>query len=233
MQAEYYKEGIAVFGNTKPWKENLKAIGGSFNGNLEGRAGWIFRKSDEPTVMQLIANANAGAIQPMTAAPPRVGAVPVAQPQMVPMGLAQPALTPAAAMTRLTIAQPQAARVPVPAPAPVVQASLLTLGFPTAAKTRDGLVYQIVMYTVPMPTVGQRITLRVGEAELPYAVSDIVAAAPPAPITEALIRQVLPPQRGLEEVIPEPQTSRIVIAEGVWQVQGLHDAHTVTFLPMQ
>ena len=228
MQAEYYKGGIAVFGNTRPWKENLKAIGGSFNKNLDGRAGWVFRKADEATVMQLIANANAGLIQPMTAAAPQVGAIPVAQPQMVPMGLVQPAMTPQAAMTRLVVAapvQPAQPRTPIAVPAP--QPQLLTLGLPTVARARDGLVYQIVMYTVPMPSEGQKLILKVRAAELHYTVATIIAAAPPAPIEEILVRYELPATAEQEPL------SRAILSEGKWQIQGMQDAHTITFLPMQ
>lgn len=237
MQAEYYKGGIAVFGNTKPWKENLKAIGGSFNKNLDGRAGWVFRKADEATVMQLIANANAGVIQPMTAAAPQVGAIPVAQPQMVPMGLVQPAMTPQAAMTRLVVAapvQPVQPRTPIAVPMPEIgtRSPLLTLGFPTAARARDGLVYQIVMYTVPMPSEGQKLILKVRAAELNYTVAAIVAAASPAPIEEILVRHELPAtaEPGAQE---QEALSRAILSEGKWQIQGLHDDHTITFLPMQ
>ena len=48
---EYSAKAVAVFGNTKPIKEELKAMGGRFNNRLtfkgEKIAGWIFPKSKE------------------------------------------------------------------------------------------------------------------------------------------------------------------------------------------
>ena len=46
MNAEYYSDNsIAIFGDTKPWKENLKMLGASYNPHLKGpegiRVGWI------------------------------------------------------------------------------------------------------------------------------------------------------------------------------------------------
>lgn len=49
---EYSAKAVAVFGDTKPIKDELRAMGGSFNSRLtlNGKklAGWIFPKSKEP-----------------------------------------------------------------------------------------------------------------------------------------------------------------------------------------
>ena len=51
MMVEYSAKSVAVFGNTRPIKEELKAMGGLFNSRLtiNGRRvmGWIFPKSKE------------------------------------------------------------------------------------------------------------------------------------------------------------------------------------------
>lgn len=254
MQAVYYGQGIAVYGDTKPWKENLKALGGGFRSNLGGRPGWIFTKQNEAALMQFIANAQAGLVQPIAPTPAPV-ATPVTH-QMVPFGQVQPAMTPQAALTRLTIAQPTVAvgpAVPGPTPgvvqpavpagiapiAPVVPAPiqpgaqvaphLLTLGFPTMAKAADGLVYQIVMYTVPVPSVGQHIIIHIGDAELRYTVSQVLTVQASAPITEMLIQQDPVADAALDA---QPAVSRAIISEGKWQIQGMQDAHTLTFLPL-
>ena len=48
---EYSDKSLAVFGDTKPIKEELKAMGGKFNSRLtfngDRLAGWIFTKSKE------------------------------------------------------------------------------------------------------------------------------------------------------------------------------------------
>ena len=54
----YSDKAIAVFGDTKPIKTELSALGGRFNSRLthEGQktAGWIFQKSKEEQVRRLI-----------------------------------------------------------------------------------------------------------------------------------------------------------------------------------
>ena len=54
----YSEKAIALFGDTRPIKDKLSAIGGRFNGRLthegEKRAGWIFQKAKEPQVRELI-----------------------------------------------------------------------------------------------------------------------------------------------------------------------------------
>ena len=55
---DYSEKAIAVFGDTKPIKDELKALGGRFNPNLthdDGKkAGWIFSKSKEQEVRNLL-----------------------------------------------------------------------------------------------------------------------------------------------------------------------------------
>jgi len=55
---DYSQKALVVFGDTKPVKEQLKALGGRFNPKLthEGRkkAGWIFSKSQESELRSLL-----------------------------------------------------------------------------------------------------------------------------------------------------------------------------------
>lgn len=55
---DYSDKAIAVFGDTKPIKAELSALGGRFNSRLthngEKRAGWIFQKSKEEQVRRLL-----------------------------------------------------------------------------------------------------------------------------------------------------------------------------------
>jgi hypothetical protein len=56
---EYSEKSVALFGNTKPIKEQLMAIGGKFNRHLQHlgqpTAGWIFSRKRLDQVLQLIA----------------------------------------------------------------------------------------------------------------------------------------------------------------------------------
>ena len=51
---EYSDKSIAVYGNTKEIKDQLKAIGGRFNPKLKDGAGWIFPKNKESDARTLI-----------------------------------------------------------------------------------------------------------------------------------------------------------------------------------
>jgi len=56
---EYTEKSIAVIGNTKPLKEELKAINGRFNKYLKNKngerfVGWIFSKKKEQEVKETL-----------------------------------------------------------------------------------------------------------------------------------------------------------------------------------
>jgi len=56
----YSEKSIAVFGDTKPIKDDLKSLGGRFNKSLKGpnnttQPGWIFMAKSKPALEQLIA----------------------------------------------------------------------------------------------------------------------------------------------------------------------------------
>ncbi len=56
--ADYSEKAIAIFGDTKPIKYELSALGGRFNSRLthngEKKAGWVFQKSKEYLLRKLI-----------------------------------------------------------------------------------------------------------------------------------------------------------------------------------
>jgi hypothetical protein len=58
IRMEGYDKAIAVFGETKPVKEQLKALGGRFNPGLthEGakKAGWVFPRSKKDELKNLL-----------------------------------------------------------------------------------------------------------------------------------------------------------------------------------
>lgn len=51
---DYSEKSFAIIGETKPIKETLKTLGGSFNGRLSCGPGWIFSKSKIDTVKQTL-----------------------------------------------------------------------------------------------------------------------------------------------------------------------------------
>lgn len=53
---EYSEKAFAVRGNTKSHKEDLKKLGGKWNNNLKGGAGWIFSKKRLDSVNKYISS---------------------------------------------------------------------------------------------------------------------------------------------------------------------------------
>lgn len=51
----YSEKAVALYGNTKPLRDKLTALGGKFNMRLKGGPGWIFQKSKRPEIEQLMA----------------------------------------------------------------------------------------------------------------------------------------------------------------------------------
>jgi len=47
---DYSVKSFAVFGNTKEFKDKLAELGGKYNPNLKGQAGWVFSNKNRPNV---------------------------------------------------------------------------------------------------------------------------------------------------------------------------------------
>jgi len=64
----YSEKAIAIFGETKPYINSLKELGGKFNPALshenEKSPGWIFPKKSLDKVQELVTKINAGVIKP-------------------------------------------------------------------------------------------------------------------------------------------------------------------------
>jgi hypothetical protein len=50
----YSSKSFAVYGNTEPYEDTLRMLGGKKNRNLKGRPGWIFSNTKYESVMQFI-----------------------------------------------------------------------------------------------------------------------------------------------------------------------------------
>ena len=53
---EYTDRSVAVYGNTRKYKDDLKKLGGKYNSNLKNGPGWIFPKSSQGEIMKFIKN---------------------------------------------------------------------------------------------------------------------------------------------------------------------------------
>jgi hypothetical protein len=63
----YTEKSVAVFGDTKPFSEKLKELGGRYNPNLtlngEKTPGWIFSNKKKEELQELTEKINKGEIQ--------------------------------------------------------------------------------------------------------------------------------------------------------------------------
>lgn len=73
---DYSEKAIAVFGDTKAIKEQLKELGGRFNPSLnyngEKRAGWIFSKKKADEVRNLMASGKVEAVEELPVLPEEI-----------------------------------------------------------------------------------------------------------------------------------------------------------------
>ena len=168
MEAVYYSDkSIAVFGDTKKWAGNLRTLGGSFNYSLTNGTnkvpGWVFSKAKEQELMEFISAANGGQIQPMasTYENKMTG-------NIVPMNtVIAPSMNPQEAFARL--------QTKIPNIQPVIKISkplpstATTLNFPNRFIGADDNQYEVLIYTVLMPKLNQKVTVD----ELDFIVTEI------------------------------------------------------------
>ena len=210
MQAVYYTDkSIAVFGDTKPWLSNLKALGGRFNKNLNGNPGWIFQRSKEPDLMQFISQANAGQIRPS----PQV----FTQPNY---SSTTPVMYPVGSIASSQIGTPSPI---IPNPVEIQPAQPAMVNYPNLFTAADGLQYQIILYTAPMPSLGQRVTLALQESEFEYQVLQIESTN--LPIDSIIIGPVTEDNSTADN----SQLSRAIITKGEWKIHGFQQDHSLTF----
>lgn len=219
MQAVPYSDkAFLVIGDTKPWKEHLQALNGMYKPNwpkFPGHPGWMFSNKHEAEVNAIIQASNAGQIAPpVMASSQHTRAplpVPIPRPLMniVPAGIPPPASR-----------SPNATLPPVfPTPVTVRPVTVQSVSFPSQFVAVDRLVYQMVLYTVPMPAMGQRVSLKfiVQDVDVEYTVSKVKDGSPMDDIEIT---------RSVEDV---SETSRAVVMGGLWQVVGLMESHSLTF----
>ena len=218
LSAVYYQGNkILILGNTKRWKENLKDLKCRYVAHVpepNNVAGWTCPLSRQEPVMQFVANANAGLVQPMAWVPRDAAPTGAAAQAGPPAPLVGRTATPAAmnpadalALLRQTqVAQPAAPEANAP-PQPQ------TVAFPNLFIGGDGLAYQVIVYVAPVPVVGKGVTLRAGDDVADYV---ITATSQSAPYDTAVMTH-------------EDEHENLALVAGQWQVVGRADQHTLTF----
>lgn len=248
MEARYYSDkSIAIYGDTKPWAENLKELGGRFNPKLRDGPGWIFQRAREHEIMDFLSKVQSGLIQPMQQM--YQTSQMYQTPQMVPFGQIQPGMTPQAAMSRLTIQPQYTTQIPahqtstlirpqtiapvytnapqIIKPVNMLETKPTTVNFPNMFTAADGLTYQIILCTIPSPYLGQKVDIIMDNTVFHCQVTEIPKAA--YPVDNIYLTEIFP-----DEDIPERDqlTFHLVVVNCKWQVFGMQDDHVVTFLPL-
>lgn len=221
MEAVYYSEkSIAIYGDTKPYASYLRDLGGKFNNNLNGKPGWIFPKTKEGEILKFLGEAASGQVQSQNYQQSQMA-------QLVPMSQNRPAMNPNDALSRLTAMQrkPPSPNInrKLPSPRTVLEPVITTLNFPNRFIGADGLSYQILIYTVPLPRIGQSVTITVGIDNFEYTVTSLENQTDN--IDNIILTQVVMPEAGGTE----PGVSKAVIVNGEWKIFGMIDEHIITF----
>ena len=197
-------KSLVIRGTTTPWKEELKELGAKWNPNLQGGPGWIISKQRQDAVLDFVENANGGYVQPE----------PVAKVQ--PRSAQRPAYSPRSAVSRLQAGQSSIR--PTIKPASALPSQPVQLNYPNMFTASDGLQYQVIIYTVPLPKVDQKVTITLGSDVYEYVVSELEKSSPPFDSI------VILPKEG-----DESGKQRAVLINGVWKINGMQDDHTITF----
>lgn len=149
-------------------------------------------------------------------AQPRPGPVLTLVPTAGPMLSAQAASIPASSTFPTLVPAPQIASsipqiiTPTPAPVAALPSQPTTLSYPNLFTAADGLTYQVIICTVPLPFVGQRVTMEEAEKSTEYTVSSVDKASFPFD-TITLVDT------------SEEQQSRAtaILKNGVWKVDSV------------
>jgi hypothetical protein len=187
MEVEDYSDrAFAIFGDTDRWEDDLRALNARKNRNLGGRPGFIISKRHETALMDFVTRANNGAIEPGTLEPPapsteRVRRSPPLNPSnaldqlratAAAMGMPPPSPAMPASSHSAEVRTRVSKRVPAgPRPVRALPSTRSTLTCPTLFVAADGLAYQVAIYTAPLPSVGQRVTLEIGDTRLEYTIT--------------------------------------------------------------
>jgi len=217
----YSANAIAVFGDTKTWKNELKNLGGKYNPNLKGQAGWIFNKNQEAVVNNLVSQIVNGQIQPTYQPTYQTTQLPV------PLNFTQNTMDGNDAFNRLKISKnsiednktnlPNFVYKQPIKPYSNIQTIQNNLSFPNFFTAADGLNYQIIMTTTIVPTLNQKVSIVIGETSTDYKISHVKSNYP----------------FDISNIKNENDETELIlnIINGVWKVVSLNENHNVVFHP--
>lgn len=181
MQVVNYSDSaIAVYGETKPWVEQLKNLGGKYNRNLKDGPGWIFSLKKKDEVDEFVKSSNNVKL--------------VKDDNLH--------------ITKITN---QSSMIQEKKN---VSTKTQEVSFPSVFTGPDNLQYQIVMYTVVLPHINQKVMLVTGVEKLEFVVSSFEKTFP---ISEITIQN------------EEGDIYNVYLISGKWKIRELKDEHQLIF----
>lgn len=203
---DYSPASFVLFGDgTKAFKEELKAVGGKWNGRLRDPrdetgntplTGWIFSQKRRGDVEDLLNKIQTGEVQPS----------PVEAP------------TQRAAPTRRAPRAPRTAKAAAPPVTTVPQGASPPVRLQVGPTT---IPMQEVKYNVVRPSVGMKADISLGGNLIPVAIT--LATPSAAGFVDVAYAQPV------EGEGPDKDTYKLAVIAGNWQVVGVIDEHSVTF----
>jgi len=186
----YSEKSFLVQGElTRTYQGNLEKMYGSWNTTLKG---YIFSNKHMDPVTTFVTAANAGQVAPVAREP----------------------RAPRAAYGNQAASPHSMSAMAHSLPKPP---TLRPIAPPPGLKMMNGVTYQNITYSVPMPKVGMKAAVKMGDAILEYGVYSI------EPGLGDDIVLARPDESG------ETSFSRAVIINGKWQFYGYPGEHTITF----
>lgn len=196
---DYSKSSVIVKGDaTRDHSQRLREMGGSWNRTLRG---WMFSNTRSHDVRDFVARINAGEVPPQPAISPT--RIPPVQGRHMPVPYQRPQPTTPVYRTRQ----------------PTPEGTSINLNYPATFVGADNIPYQILIYTVPMPKVGQKVNIIYDDKNDSYVISEVEKKS--LPYDSILIHPVNDPN----------SISRAKIINGEFQIPGFATKHTLAFVP--
>ena len=185
----YSDKSFVVNGDTKPFKTELMSLGGRYNPSLRGGPGFVFPNKKENEVKEFIGN-NSESKEILSS-----------DKQLVKSNSSK----------KIPFTQ----RLKVPVPKISLPSTPVQLNYPNRFVGGDGLNYQIIIQTSPLPLLDQKVILKTVDDSYNYIVSKINEGS--------IVNDIMIKHETSEAI------SRAVIINGEWQIFGMFDAHELIF----
>lgn len=203
---DYSDKSIVVYGETKPWANNLKSLNGRFNKNLRDGPGWIFSKKQEENVQYFVQKANDGEIEPTS------------REEFDNIRLNNKKSNNKKSNKNFDRKINKAQYVPLPGTS---EKHKQELSFPNVFIAGDNVMYQMVMYTIELPKENQKLKLTINNKDYDYYIKEVLNSD--FPYDKMEISPIDEYENPTDDVIA-------VIINGEWKIENFETKHKIQFL---